>query len=114
MAAFDEIFTHVPAHRIAVCREHGGVVTAKSVASHVGRHHGYVGAQERREVVEAAAALQRAGTLAADIGEVRVPETVVAAVAGLAVWADGKKCVQCGHIYRLRQHIQAHCRAQHG
>jgi hypothetical protein len=49
------------------------------------------------------------------------PGSKDAAVPGLAVWSDGKKCVwtepdgqQCGHIQRTRCGIQAHCRDVHG
>ncbi|EAQ91765.1 predicted protein [Chaetomium globosum CBS 148.51] len=45
MATFSEIFTPLPASRTAVCHEHGSVVTARSVASHVNSRHRHLAAQ---------------------------------------------------------------------
>ncbi|KAK3900669.1 hypothetical protein C8A05DRAFT_45527 [Staphylotrichum tortipilum] len=101
MASFDELFILLPAFRAAVCREHHGTVTAKSAISYIGSYHGHLGAPAE-------------GLLAADVHEIRFPDTAIPAIDGLPVWADGKKCVQCGYIRRLHHHIQQHCRSEHG
>ncbi|KAH6628947.1 hypothetical protein F5144DRAFT_594835 [Chaetomium tenue] len=93
MVTFSEIFTLLPTFCTAVCPEHGSVVTARSVASHV-----------RQRIVAEALALQDAGSLAADTNNIPFPDKVVPAIDGLPVWSDGKK----------RKHIQKHCRLEHG
>jgi uncharacterized C2H2 Zn-finger protein len=114
MAAFDEVFIPLPAFRIAICREHCSAVTAKSIASHVGSQHRHLAAQVRRRIAEEASALRDEGSLAADISGIRFPAEVVPAIEGLPVWSDGKKCAKCGYIRRRRNHIQQHCRSEHG
>ena len=114
MASFDELFIPLPAFRTAICREHRSAVTAKSVASHVDLCHRYLAAHIRQRIAEEAAALQADGSLAADVHSVQFPQDVIPAIDGLPVWADGKKCVQCGHIRRARNRIQQHCWSEHG
>ena len=114
MVAFDELFIPLPAFQIAICREHGSAVTAKSVIRHVGSQHRHLAAQVRQRIAEEAAALRDSGLLAADTHGIRFPGEVVAAIDGLPVWTDGKKCMQCGHIRRTREDIQKHCRSEHG
>ncbi|EAQ93900.1 hypothetical protein CHGG_02135 [Chaetomium globosum CBS 148.51] len=111
---FDEFFKRLPAFRIAVCREHCGAVTAKSVAAHVDSHHSHLAPGDRRRIVEEALALQDDGLLAANVDGIRFPSEVMPAIDGLPVWSDGKKCIQCGYIRRTRYHIQEHCRSEHG
>jgi hypothetical protein len=111
---FGEYFIQLPAFRIAICREHGGAVTAKSIASHVDSQHSYLAPGDRRRIVEEASALQHDGSLAADMQDIQFPREVIPAIDGLPVWSDGKKCIQCGHIRRSRQDIQKHCRLEHG
>jgi hypothetical protein len=94
MASFDELFVPLPAFQIAVCREHSIAVTAKSVASHVGSRHRELAAGVRQRIIEEAAALQAGGSLAADVDGVQFPRGVIPAIDGLAVWADGKKCIR--------------------
>ena len=111
---FDEFFKRFPAFRIAVCREHCGAVTAKSVASHVDSYHSHLAPGDRRRIVEEGLALQDDGLLAANIDGIRFPSEVIPAIDGLPMWSDGKKCIQCGHIRRTRQDIQRHCQSAHG
>ncbi|KAK4118491.1 hypothetical protein N657DRAFT_538720, partial [Parathielavia appendiculata] len=111
---FDEFFIQLPAFRIAICREHSGAVTAKSIASHIDSQHSRLAPGDRRRIVEEASALRDDGSLAADMQDIRFPCEIMPAIDGLPVWSDGKKCVQCGHIRRTREDIQKHCRVQHG
>ena len=54
MVTFSEIFTQLPAFRIAVCHEHRSVVTARSVASHVNLQHRHLAVQARQRIVKEA------------------------------------------------------------
>ena len=92
MVAFDELFIQLPAFQIAICREHGSAVTAKSVRSHISSQHRHLAAVVRQRIAAEASALQDDGLLAADIGGIQFPSEVVAAIDGLPVWTDGKKC----------------------
>ncbi|KAK3898346.1 hypothetical protein C8A05DRAFT_19049, partial [Staphylotrichum tortipilum] len=112
--SFDELFTQLPAFQVAICREHYSAVTAKSVVSHVGSYRRHLSTYIRQRIMEKAAALQEDSSLAADVDGIRLPSTVMPAIDGLPVWADGKKCMQCGYIHRTRKHIQHHCRSEHG
>ncbi|KAK4117932.1 hypothetical protein N657DRAFT_584553 [Parathielavia appendiculata] len=114
MVMFNDIFTPLPALRTAVCHDHGSVATARSVASHVNLQHRHLAVQARRRIVEEALVLRDDGLLAADPNGVRFPDEVVPAIDGLPVWNDGKKCMECGYIRRTRNHIQQHCRSEHG
>ena len=114
MVAFDEIFTPLPAFRTAVCQEHGSVVTARSVTSHVNSRHRHLAARVRQRIVAEALALRDAGSLAANTNNIRFPDEVVPAIEGLPVWSDGKKCIEYGYIRRTREDIQKHCRLEHG
>ncbi|KAL2015345.1 hypothetical protein VTK56DRAFT_5777 [Thermocarpiscus australiensis] len=114
MVTFDELFIRLPAFRVAVCREHRSAVTAASVVSHVNSYHSHSAARVRQRIAEEASALRDDGSLAADVHGIRFPSEVVVAIDGLPIWSDGKRCVQCGHIRRTRNHIQRHCRSAHG
>ncbi|KAK4232681.1 hypothetical protein C8A03DRAFT_20074 [Achaetomium macrosporum] len=111
---FDKLFIRLPAFQTAICREHSTAVTAKSVASHVDLQHCFLAPGDRRRIVEEASALQDDGLLAADVDSIRFPNKIIPAIDGLPIWRDGKKCLQCGYIRRTRQHIQRHCRLEHG
>ncbi|KAK4117931.1 hypothetical protein N657DRAFT_685630 [Parathielavia appendiculata] len=104
----------LPAFRIAICREHSSAVTAKSIASHIDLQHSHLALGDRRRIVEEASALRDDGSLAADMQDIRFPREIIPAIDGLPVWSDGKKCIQCGYIRRTRNHIQQHCRSEHG
>ena len=58
--------------------------------------------------------MQADGSLAANVHGIQFPRGVILAIDGLPIWSDSKKCMQCGHIRRLSQHIQQHCRLEHG
>ncbi|KAJ1678409.1 hypothetical protein EV182_004106, partial [Spiromyces aspiralis] len=114
MVTFDELFITLPEFQVAVCREHRSAVTAKSVASHIGSRHRHLAGPVRQRIAAEASALRDDGSLAADTHGIRFPSEAVAAIDGLPVWSDGKKCTQCGYIRRTRQDIQKHCRLEHG
>ena len=113
MSTFDELFITLPTFRIAICCEHCSAVTARSVVSHVGSQHRDLSASNRQRIASEATALQADDSLAADISGIQFPRGVIRAIDGLAVWADGKKCVLCGYIHCIRKHIQQHCRSEH-
>ncbi|KAK4242948.1 hypothetical protein C7999DRAFT_36738, partial [Corynascus novoguineensis] len=117
MASIEDWFILSPSLRVAICREHGIALTAKSVVSHVNRYHRHLATRARQQIIEAAAALQDEGVLAADTYAIRFPDHgagAIPAIEGLPVWSDGKRCMACGHIRRTREDIQKHCRSEHG
>ncbi|EAQ90199.1 hypothetical protein CHGG_06818 [Chaetomium globosum CBS 148.51] len=86
---FDEFFKRLPAFRIAICREHCGAVTAKSVAAHVNSQHSSLAPGDRQRIVEEALALEDDGSLAASVDDIRFPSEVMPAIDGLPMWSDG-------------------------
>ncbi|KAK4171927.1 hypothetical protein QBC36DRAFT_85368, partial [Triangularia setosa] len=113
MHPFDHMFVQLRRYRVAVCSSCHYAVLPGSIKTHVNTHHRYLPARQRQQMVGRALELERQGILASSRDGIRFPNPEDAAVPGLPVFTDGKKCVLpgpdgqvCGHTRRTKRGIQ--------
>jgi superfamily II DNA or RNA helicase len=113
MESFNESFTYLPAHHIAICKTHRQGVLSSQLASHLDSGHQGLTVATRRAIASAVKALT---DWAACPEEVVYPTSEAPPLSHLLLFEDGFRCRMepCGHIVRGLQNIQNHCRREHG
>lgn len=118
MEQFNVIFEYLPAHHIAICKSHHQGVLKSQLQSHLRSHHRELPVKTRRAIALFAAAHKQ---WAETDREVIFPAVDDRPIPYLEVCKDGLLCIaptgdhtQCGYIRRTLQHIQQHCKEEHG
>ena len=105
------IFTVLPAQRVAICKTHHHAIVRSHVRRHLNSSHKEVTPKQRKEVVVVAEEIE---AWAAKEEEVVIPSHVPKAIDYLPVYQDGFQCDECKYINRYLRGIRAHCQKEHG
>jgi superfamily II DNA helicase RecQ len=115
-------FQHFPEYKILVCVDCRTAVIPGQWETHIARKHPEMPTSTRKATV---CRNNSISMLAQTADEVVYPDRTSDRVAGLDVGTGGFRCTarpaedddkdrECGKIYQRLNHMQAHCRAEHG
>ena len=120
MDAFQQVFQHLPEHRVILCQQCRYAVVPGQIQRHLQDHHPRISPILRRSIAQVCSSL---GDVAHSVEDVQYPGVDIAQpVAGFAVYEDGMRCtarggdgVRCRYVCRGKtpSGIQKHCNEQH-
>lgn len=113
MESFEQLFRHLPEHRVALCRQCAIAIPPIYVSTHLKEHHPSVSASVRGEVV---AAVETLTDLAWKPDNVLVPKPAKQVIEGLPRYRDGIVCLSeaCWYTCKTLRGIRGHCGEKHG
>jgi len=113
MEPFNQLFQHLPKHRVAVCRQCAIAVPPAQFSTHVRERHPSVSVSVRGEIV---AAVKSLADLAWEPEDVLMPKPIERPIEGLPVYRDGITCLLegCWYTCRTIRGMQGHCEGKHG
>ena len=118
MGSFEDVFRHLPEHRVVVCVQCEYAVRPVHVLAHLQQEHRRLAQSSRESIARTFSTLIGVANRKEDI---QYPSPQDVPVTGLPVHSDGLRCTavteqgsQCRYICRTMQGIQQHCKQQHG